>query len=122
MNVDDIVKYNDIGKLRDSSLHFTIIFNVFVIMTLFNEINARKLHNERNVFAGIQNNYIFIIIWIICLGGQILIVNFGGIVFSVVPLEWDHWMWSFFLGSGTLIWQQVIKIYKKYISDFRLLF
>jgi hypothetical protein len=32
------------------SQHFTIVFNAFVIMTLFNEINARKIHGERNVF------------------------------------------------------------------------
>ncbi|VDL86775.1 unnamed protein product [Nippostrongylus brasiliensis] len=32
------------------SQHFTIVFNAFVMMTLFNEINARKVHGERNVF------------------------------------------------------------------------
>lgn len=32
------------------SQHFTIVFNSFVMMTLFNEINARKIHGERNVF------------------------------------------------------------------------
>ena len=32
------------------SQHFTIVFNAFVMMTLFNEINARKIHGERNVF------------------------------------------------------------------------
>ncbi|EPB80104.1 calcium-translocating P-type ATPase, PMCA-type [Ancylostoma ceylanicum] len=32
------------------SAHFTIIFNAFVLMTLCNEINARKIHGERNVF------------------------------------------------------------------------
>lgn len=30
--------------------HFTIVFNSFVMMTLFNEINSRKVHGERNVF------------------------------------------------------------------------
>jgi len=30
--------------------HFTIVFNTFVMMTLFNEVNARKIHGERNVF------------------------------------------------------------------------
>lgn len=28
-------------------------------MQLFNEINARKIHGERNVFEGIFNNIIF---------------------------------------------------------------
>uniref|UniRef100_A0A915Q633 Calcium-transporting ATPase n=1 Tax=Setaria digitata TaxID=48799 RepID=A0A915Q633_9BILA len=33
------------------SEHFTIVFNTFVMMTLFNEINARKIHGERNIFT-----------------------------------------------------------------------
>jgi len=44
--------------------HFTIIFNTFVMMTLFNEINARKIHGERNVFKGLNRNPLFIGIWI----------------------------------------------------------
>lgn len=32
------------------SQHFTIVFNAFVMMTVFNEINCRKVHGERNVF------------------------------------------------------------------------
>ena len=46
------------------SEHFTIIFNVFVMMTLCNEINARKIHGQRNVFEGLATNPIFIGIWI----------------------------------------------------------
>ena len=71
MQVDSIIKYNDINLLKNSSLHFTIIFNAFVLMTLFNELNARKIHNERNVYKGIQKNYIFIGIWVTCLVGQV---------------------------------------------------
>uniref|UniRef100_A0A8C9VNX0 Calcium-transporting ATPase n=1 Tax=Scleropages formosus TaxID=113540 RepID=A0A8C9VNX0_SCLFO len=41
------------------SEHYTIIFNTFVLMQLFNEINARKIHGERNVFDGIFSNPIF---------------------------------------------------------------
>ena len=41
------------------SEHYTVIFNTFVLMQLFNEINARKIHGERNVFDGIFANPIF---------------------------------------------------------------
>ena len=75
MVVDSVLKYNDMNRLKEPSLHFTIIFNVFVLMTLFNEIFSRKLQNERNCFAGIQNNWMFIGIWIVCFSGQVLIVN-----------------------------------------------
>ena len=60
------------GNFKPSQ-HFTIIFNTFVLMTLFNEINSRKIHGERNVFRGIFNNPIFYGIWF---GTLCLQVNF----------------------------------------------
>ncbi|CAF4542577.1 unnamed protein product, partial [Rotaria magnacalcarata] len=44
---------NDPHAGREINTQFTMVFNAFVLMTLFNEINARKLHGERNVFKGI---------------------------------------------------------------------
>uniref|UniRef100_A0A7N8YBJ1 Calcium-transporting ATPase n=1 Tax=Mastacembelus armatus TaxID=205130 RepID=A0A7N8YBJ1_9TELE len=58
-------KMFDIDSGRNAPLHappsehYTIVFNTFVMMQLFNEINARKIHGERNVFDGIFNNPIF---------------------------------------------------------------
>lgn len=115
MLIDSVVKYNDISKLKAPSQHFTLIFNVFVLMTLFNEINARKLYGERNVFEGIHKNPYFYVIWIICFVGQILIVNFGGIAFSVVPLDLDHWAWCMLFGVGSLLWGQVKKLYENLV-------
>lgn len=46
------------------SQHFTVIFNTFVMMTLFNEMNARKIHGQRNIFEGLFTNPIFYGIWI----------------------------------------------------------
>ena len=71
MDVDNITKYNDLNKLKEPSLHFTIIFNTFVMMTLFNEIYCRKLQNERNPFQGIHQNLVFCVIWAICMCGQV---------------------------------------------------
>ena len=51
--------------------HFTIIFNTFVMMTLFNEINARKIHGQRNVFEGLHRNPVFVGIWIGTLIAQV---------------------------------------------------
>ena len=51
--------------------HFTIIFNTFVMMTLFNEINARKIHGQRNVFEGLHRNPVFVGIWIATFVAQV---------------------------------------------------
>ncbi|XP_070791273.1 plasma membrane calcium-transporting ATPase 3 isoform X16 [Pituophis catenifer annectens] len=58
------------------SEHYTIIFNIFVMMQLFNEINARKIHGERNVFDGIFSNPIF------C---SIVLGTFGIQVIATIP-------------------------------------
>lgn len=67
------------NKFRSGSEHFTVIFNSFVMMTLFNEFNARKIHGQRNVFEGIFTNPIFYTIWIGTCAAQVT-YNTSGIV------------------------------------------
>ncbi|XP_074499485.1 plasma membrane calcium-transporting ATPase 2 isoform X5 [Sebastes fasciatus] len=107
-------KIFDIDSGRNAPLHappsehYTIIFNTFVMMQLFNEINARKIHGERNVFDGIFRNPIFCTIVFGTFAMQIVIVQFGGKPFSCIPLDLEKWMWCVFLGLGELVWGQVI--------------
>uniref|UniRef100_A0A8C9WY89 Calcium-transporting ATPase n=1 Tax=Sander lucioperca TaxID=283035 RepID=A0A8C9WY89_SANLU len=107
-------KFFDIDSGRNAPLHappsehYTIVFNTFVLMQLFNEINARKIHGERNVFEGIFNNLIFCSIVFGTFIIQFVIVQFGGKPFSCVALTIDQWLWCTFLGFGSLLWGQVI--------------
>ncbi|XP_051976611.1 plasma membrane calcium-transporting ATPase 1-like isoform X2 [Xyrauchen texanus] len=107
-------KMFDIDSGRNTPLHappsehYTIVFNTFVMMQLFNEINARKIHGERNVFEGIFNNLIFCTIVFGTFIIQIVIVQFGGKPFSCVGLNIEQWLWCIFLGFGCLLWGQVI--------------
>ncbi|KAH8256494.1 hypothetical protein KR032_011373 [Drosophila birchii] len=88
--------------------HFTIIFNTFVMMTLFNEINARKIHGQRNVIEGLFTNPIFYTIWIFTMISQVLIIQYGKMAFSTKALSLDQWLWCIFFGIGTLVWGQLI--------------
>jgi len=88
--------------------HFTIIFNTFVMMTLFNEVNARKIHGQRNIFAGLISNPIFIIIWLGTFAAQVIIIQFGGFWVYTAPLTIDQWLWCIFLGFGGLVWGQLV--------------
>ena len=99
-----------IGKeLRDApTQHFTIVFNSFVFMQLFNEINARKIHGERNVFDKIYTNWIFLLVMIGQTSVQIIIIEFGDIVFSTEGLTIDQWLWCVFLGSFELVMHQLL--------------
>ncbi|XP_078075767.1 plasma membrane calcium-transporting ATPase 1-like isoform X2 [Mustelus asterias] len=107
-------KIFDIDSGRNAPLHappsehYTIVFNTFVMMQLFNEVNARKIHGERNVFDGIFNNMIFCSIVLGTFLIQIVIVQFGGKPFSCTKLTAEQWLWCIFLGMGTLLWGQLI--------------
>nr|XP_011246340.1 plasma membrane calcium-transporting ATPase 4 isoform X9 [Mus musculus] len=90
------------------SQHYTIVFNTFVLMQLFNEINARKIHGEKNVFAGVYRNIIFCTVVLGTFFCQIMIVELGGKPFSCTSLTMEQWMWCLFIGIGELLWGQVI--------------
>uniref|UniRef100_A0A8C4I8R3 Calcium-transporting ATPase n=1 Tax=Dicentrarchus labrax TaxID=13489 RepID=A0A8C4I8R3_DICLA len=107
-------KIFDIDSGRNAPLHappsehYTIVFNTFVLMQIFNELNARKIHGERNVFEGIFKNPIFCSIVLGTLVTQIAIVQFGGKPFSCVRLTIEQWLWCVFLGLGSLLWGQLV--------------
>jgi len=78
LNINDIAihlavitgdRFLDIDSGRDDEYlsaptqHYTFIFNVLVLMTLFNEINARKIDGSTNVFSGLHRSRMFIVIW-----------------------------------------------------------
>ncbi|KAA0198336.1 Plasma membrane calcium-transporting ATPase [Fasciolopsis buskii] len=95
-------------RIHEPTQHYTLIFNTLVLMTLFNEFNARKIHGQRNVFSGLQRNWLFVVIWIVTFVLQVLLIQFGSYAFSTAPLTADQWMWCLFFGVGELIWGQVI--------------
>jgi len=98
-----------------NSVHYTIIFNTFVWMQLFNEINCRSLKGELNVFSGIQNNNIFCAILFITAIIQVLIVQIPGLnqAFHISEggLDGKWWGLSIGIGFGSLLWQQVINLF-----------
>lgn len=102
---------------KEASVHWTIIFNTFVMMQLLNEINSRKLQTpqrlrstiwEWNAFQGMNKNPIFIVVVVGTFVAQVLIVNFAGDTFVVVPLTISQWVFGIALGIGGLFWQLVI--------------
>ncbi|XP_053249150.1 plasma membrane calcium-transporting ATPase 4 isoform X5 [Podarcis raffonei] len=107
-------KFFDIDSGRNVPLHspptehYTIVFNTFVMMQLFNEINARKIHGERNVFEAIFRNPIFCSVVLGTFVAQIIIVEFGGKPFSCSGLTLSQWFWCVFIGVGELLWGQLI--------------
>ena len=85
--------------------HFTIFFNIFVYMQVFNSINARKLQkDEYNVFTGIFGNWLYLLIQGIIVIGQIILVTFGGRAVRTHPLSLSQHFYCILISSMTLVW------------------
>ncbi|KAJ7391328.1 ATPase, Ca transporting, plasma membrane [Desmophyllum pertusum] len=108
---DDLFDIED-GYLETTrckpTIHSSIVFNTFVMLQLFNEINSRKVHGERNVFSGIFRNPVFVIIMVGTFVVQILIIELTGKAFHVTGLGWEEWLWCVFLGFSELLWGQLV--------------
>jgi Ca2+ transporting ATPase len=100
------------GHIEENSDHYTIIFNAFVWMQLFNEVNCRNLKGEINVFSGILKNPIFCGILVSTAFLQVLIVQFGSVAFHVSEggLSIKYWLVCLGIGAGELVWHQVINV------------
>jgi len=88
----------------------TILFNTFVYCQLFNEINARRLGNEKNVFAHFFSNYIYLGIWFFTAGVQALLVNFGEQFAETKRLSWQLWLITLGIAFITLPWGFLLKL------------
>ena len=91
--------------------HYTIIFQAFVCMQIFNQINARKLGvKEFNVFSGLFNNPLFLLILVSTMVVQYFLVQYGGPPVRTVPLTEDQHLICIAIGAGSLIWGVIVKL------------
>mmetsp|Transcript_15528 Transcript_15528/g.25579 ORF Transcript_15528/g.25579 Transcript_15528/m.25579 type:complete len:1046 (-) Transcript_15528:613-3750(-) len=100
---------NKYGSKTAEKVVYTTIFNAFVLCQVFNEINSRKI-TEFNVFKGLFTNWLFVFIIGITLAFQILIIEFGGAWFEVVPLTWQLWLICLVIGAVSLPLGFLIKL------------
>lgn len=79
----------------------TIFFTFFVMLQFWNLFNARVFGTNDSAFKGLTKSYGMELIVIAILGGQILIVQFGGAVFRTEPLDWQTWL--VIIGDSSLV-------------------
>eukprot|EP00753_Platysulcus_tardus_P017632 PLAT6452.2.p1 GENE.PLAT6452.2~~PLAT6452.2.p1 ORF type:complete len:1197 (+),score=723.54 PLAT6452.2:25-3591(+) len=100
----------NLGHAAEPTEHYTIVFNVFVMMQVFNEINCRMVNDEANVFRGIMNNMLFVVIVIGTFVVQILLVQGGGVFMSVTPLNFEQHLVCILIGSLALPLSSVVRL------------
>ena len=88
----------------------TVVFNTYVWMQVFNQVNCRGLDRDLNVFSGLHQNLLFLLITAITVGGQIIIIFFGGAAFSVVRLDGPQWALSIVLGLLSIPFGVIVRL------------
>lgn len=83
--------------------HLTIFFTFFVMLQFWNLFNARVFGTTDSAFKGISKSYGMELIILAILGGQILIVQFGGAVFRTVPLDLSTWI-TIMASTSLVLW------------------
>jgi len=92
--------YDHYVSLNGNTAHMTIIFNTFVLYTLFNQLNARVINDELNFLVNIQRNLYFILIIIIEFAFQFVIITFGSKAFNCSNDGLTGHQWGICIGFG----------------------
>ena len=107
--------FNHLGG-RFTSKEVTLLFTIFVFMQFWNIFNAKAYHTGQSALKGFLNKDVlsgFGLTLLIIAVGQILIVSFGGEMFSVVPLPFDEWVRIIVFTSLILWFGELDRLIKK---------
>lgn len=70
----------------------SVLFNTFIMLQVANEVNARRIKDEYNMFQGLHRSPIFLAVLAITLGLQAIIMQTPvGKFFKVLPLNAAEW-------------------------------
>lgn len=99
----------------EPSQHYSFLFHAFVMMTLFNQIAARKLKAEYNLFSGMLNNPIFVVLVLLETLFQVLIVQFGGSIIGCYAGGLTGMQHGYCILFGVIgwFWQEVLNFLAK---------
>ena len=92
--------------------HMTFIFNVFVVYTLFNQVNCRMIDDSFNTFKRISKGFMFCIVTLCELAIQIVLSQFGRQVFHCVigGLSLVQWGICAGLSISTMLFNFILKL------------
>ncbi|KAG1050848.1 hypothetical protein G6F43_006903 [Rhizopus delemar] len=87
------------ASTQDTKVLRTMVFNVFVFLQVFNELNCRRIDDRLNILRGITHDHLFLAIQALVVISQIIIVQYGGLAFKTVPLSLSQWLFTIGIGS-----------------------
>lgn len=104
---------NSEGGMTDQRL--TIFFTFFVMLQFWNMFNARVFGTTDSAFKGLSKSYGMELVVLAILGGQFLIVQFGGAVFRTEPLDWKTWLIILAVSSVVLWVGEIVRLIQRLV-------
>ena len=99
---------------REKVRHFTYIFNTFVFLQIFNEINCRKVGvHDKNVFESFFHNKFFLLVIAGTLAAQFVLTNYFSSIMGTVPLNRGEWGACLLVGSSAILISVLLKQFVK---------
>ena len=96
-----------------SPRELTIFFTIFVMLQWWNLFNAKTLGGSRTAFHRLAADKGLLLVLAIILGGQWLIVEFGGKMFRTTPLDFETWLWIILGTSPVFIIGEVLRAVRR---------
>lgn len=93
----------------------SVLFTSFVLFQLFNAFNAREIGSE-SVFASLKRNKVMWIVMAATFGLQILISQFGEVIFNIVPLDIFTWIKIIGLGFSIVLFNELYKLVERIVK------
>ena len=105
---DYLVNYFNFNHLGGefTPKELSLLFTIFVFMQFWNIFNAKAYYTDQSALKGLFDKDVrrgFGLTLLIIALGQVLIVTFGGEMFSVVPLPLDEWL-RIVIGTSIILW------------------
>jgi Ca2+ transporting ATPase len=94
--------YDEYLTSNCATTHMTIIFNIFVFYTLFNQFNCRVIDDSFNIFVRINRSFLFIIICFLEMGLQVAIIFIGKSPLHVVNEGLTGNQWGICIGLSAI--------------------
>ena len=103
-----LVLMNEDGVLSVHNL--TVFFTTFVMLQFWNMFNVKSFRSGGSAFAAMRSSATFSWIELTILVGLVLIVNFGGDIFSTMPLSLGVWAIIVAATSPVLIVAEAVRL------------
>lgn len=103
-----LVLMNEDGVLSVHNL--TVFFTTFVMLQFWNMFNVKSFRSGGSAFAAMRSSATFSWIELTILVGLVLIVNFGGDMFSTMPLSLGVWAIIVAATSPVLIVAEAVRL------------